>query len=65
MSGVGRRSRCAAGGVQLQFDYVLMLPRDDLGEDVVAMAVEAISEAVETACVCFAQSLSRQLAATL
>jgi hypothetical protein len=37
----------------------------DLDEDVVAMAVEEISEAVKTASVCFAQSFSRQLASTL
>jgi hypothetical protein len=37
----------------------------DLDEDAVAMAMEAISEAVKTASVCFAQSFSRQLASTL
>ena len=37
----------------------------DLDEDVVAMAMEAITEAVRTALVCLAQSFSRQLASTL
>jgi len=37
----------------------------DLDEDVVAMAMEAIAEAVKTASLCFAQSFSGQLASTL
>jgi hypothetical protein len=37
----------------------------DIDDDVVAMASEAIAEAVKTASICFAQSFSRQLASTL